>query len=85
MAAHKDNIGMETFVFTVMVDKPGTQLLTLVSVHQDQSGTDMLVSTHAAEEESLMPQADNVFAQLVTGMELHALFAQILKSGHHQD
>ena len=85
MAVHKDNTGTETSVFTVMVDKPGTQLLTLVSVQLDQFGMDMPVSTLAVVEEVSMPPTDNVSVQLVTGTALYVLSAQIPKSGHHQD
>lgn len=76
---------METFVFTVMVDKHGTLLSTLVSAHQDQSGTGMHALIHAVEEEFLIQPVANVFAQQVTGMEPLVLFVQILKFGHLQD
>ena len=85
MAVHKDNTGTETSVFTVMVDKPGTQLLTPASAQLDQFGMDMPVSTLAVVEEFSMPPTDNVSVQLVTGTALYVLSAQIPKSGHHQD
>lgn len=85
MLVPQDKIGTVTFVSSVMVVKHGTQPSTLVFAQLDLSGTDTHVSIHAMVEEFLTKQADNVFALLVTGMELHVLFVPTLKSGQDQD
>lgn len=79
------NSGTEISVFIAMVDKHGTQPLTLVLAPQEASGTDTHVSIHVQVEEFLMLLVANVSAQLVTGMVLLVLFAQILKYGQLQD
>ena len=81
MPAHQVKTGTVTSVFTVTVVKPGIQLLTLASAPLVQSGTDTHALIHAVEEEFLIPPAVNVFAPPEIGMEVHALSAQILKSG----
>lgn len=83
--AQEANTGTETSVFTVMVDKHGTQLLTLVFALQDQSGTDTHASIHVQVEEFWTLSVVNVSAQPVTGTVLLVSFAQILKSGQIQD
>jgi hypothetical protein len=83
--AHPAKTGMVTSVSSVSVDKLGTPLLTLVSVHPAQFGTVTHALTHAQEEEFSTMSVDNASVPLVTGMALHASSAQILKFGPTQD
>ena len=83
--ALEDKTGTEISVSSVMVDKLGIRTLTPVSAPLEASGTDTPALTPVVEEESLMPLADSVSAPPETGMEEHALSAQILKSGAAQD
>jgi len=52
-----------------------------VSAQVTPFGTDIHALIHAVEEEFFTLLVVNVYAQQVTGMEDHASFAQILKSG----
>lgn len=64
--------GMETFVYSVSVVKPGTLPSILVFVQMDQSGTDTHALILAQEEEFWMPSVVNASAQPVTGTVLVA-------------
>lgn len=70
--ARQVNSGMETFVYSASVDKPGILHSILVSVQHLQSGTVTHALTHVQVEESSILSVDNASAPLVTGTELPA-------------
>lgn len=82
---HQVNIGMEIFVFYVMVVKLGIQLLKIVNVHQEIFGMDKIVMIHVMEEESWILLLNNVFVHQEIGMEILVLYVLILKFGVSQD